>query len=101
MNAVTQQLSTAVNRNERNQPALFLAVAGGVAFWLAPQLTSGWGATLFSFIFACVGLALSVQSYQQRRGHRVSVAWLLSVLLLACVGLTAALWFSGRLAQGI
>ena len=100
MSAVKQNTLPSDKSTEQHQPALFLAVAGGIAFLFAPQMTSGWGATLISFIFFCVGLALSVQGYQQQRGHRISVAWLLWVVALACSSLTAALWFSGRLAQG-
>lgn len=73
-----------------------LTIMAGQAFLLAGQFSQGWLPVVLTYILAIAALFHCIQKHSAQRG---SDRLLLSLNLLACSGLCAALLCSGKAAQ--
>lgn len=75
---------------------IILTIIAGQAFMFACQYSQGWLPVVLTYILAIAALFHCIKKHSAQRG---SDRLMLSLNLLACSGLCAALLFSGKGAQ--
>ena len=74
---------------------LWLTMAAGYAFFSACSASNGWLLPVICYVIAAAALFSTIQRHSAQPASR---RWVYLINALACSGLLAALWFSGRMA---